>query len=155
MMLAARTAPKTKGVDILEIRLIDSREELDALADVMDEKAESRGMMFLHRDASNVRRSDAVLLIGSPIKTMGLNCGYCGYPHCDLKPQFAPCAFNSIDVGIAIGSACATAADARVDSRVMFSVGSCALEAGMMPECTQVLAVSLSASSKSPYFDRK
>ncbi len=34
-----------------------------------------------------------------------------------------PCAINSIDVGIAIGSACATAADMRVDTRVMFSAG--------------------------------
>ena len=34
-----------------------------------------------------------------------------------------PCAFNSIDVGIAVGSACATAADLRLDTRVMYSAG--------------------------------
>lgn len=66
-----------------------------------------------------------------------------------------PCALNSIDVGIAIGSACATAADNRVDTRVMFSAGLAAQQLDWLPGCQTVFAIPLSASSKNPFFDRK
>lgn len=85
----------------------------------------------------------------------GLNCGYCGYPSCSMNPQSNPCAFNSIDVGIAIGAACSVAADLRVDTRVMFSAGWCSMDLDYLPGCKQVLAIALSASSKNPFFDRK
>lgn len=64
-----------------------------------------------------------MIVIGTHQAPQGLNCAYCGYATCAEKPQDTPCAINSIDVGIAIGSACAKAADLRVDSRVMFSAG--------------------------------
>jgi uncharacterized ferredoxin-like protein len=66
-----------------------------------------------------------------------------------------PCAINSVDVGIAIGSACATAADNRVDTRVMFSAGLAAQRLNILEGCKQVFAIPISASSKNPFFDRK
>jgi len=66
-----------------------------------------------------------------------------------------PCALNTMDVGIAVGSACATAADLRVDTRVMFSAGLAAQQLGWLPECRSVLAIPVSAASKNPFFDRK
>ena len=56
-------------------------------------------------------------------------------------------------MGIAIGSACATASDVRADTRVMFSVGISAQRAGWMGECKEVMAVSVGAGSKNPFFD--
>ena len=48
------------------------------------------------------------------------------------------------------------AADSRIDNRVMFSAGRAALSMQVMDEDVKViLAVPLSAGSKSPYFDRK
>lgn len=154
MMMAARTAPKGKGVDIVEIVLLDKRDELEILAAEMRRHAESKGLKFFLRDAANVLAAQAVLLIGTPERPLGLNCGYCGYAECDLKPAGVPCAFNSIDLGIAVGSACSKAADLRVDSRVMYSAGTCAAALGWPRGCRDVIAILLSASSKSPFFDR-
>ena len=50
----------------------------------------------------------------------------------------------------------AAAADARVDSRVMFSVGRAARSLGLLgASVTLVLGIPLSVSGKSPFFDRK
>ena len=60
------------------------------------------------------------------------------------------------DLGIAIGSAVSVAADGRIDNRVMFSVGKAAMSLGMLGrEMALVFGIPLSASGKSPYFDRK
>jgi uncharacterized ferredoxin-like protein len=58
-------------------------------------------------------------------------------------------------MGIAVGSAVSLAGDMRVDSRVMFSVGKMAMDMNLMPGCSMVLAIPLSVSGKSPFFDRK
>lgn len=154
IMTAARTAPKGKGVDIIEIASVTGDDLLE-LACQMRLTGEKRGMKFFLRDAGNIEESDAVILVGTRRQTMGLNCAYCGYKTCEENPQENPCAINSIDVGIAIGSACSKAADMRIDSRVMFSAGATAQEMELLPGCSQVIALVLSVSSKSPFFDRK
>ena len=95
------------------------------------------------------------MLIGTHELPQGLNCGHCGYATCADRPAGVPCALNSVDVGIAIGSACATAADHRVDTRVMFSAGLAAQRLDILKGCKQVFAIPVSASSKNPFFDRK
>ena len=155
MMTAARTAPKGKGLDIIEIALVSERQDLEMLATAMRRKAEESGMNFLLREADNILQGEAVVLIGTRRQTQGLNCGYCGYATCAETPCNNPCAINSIDVGIAVGSACATAADLRVDIRVMFSAGWASETLNWLPECHQTIAIAVSASSKNPYFDRK
>ena len=156
MMLAARTAPKGKGVDNLELILI-SGDDLKILADYMEASIEKHGRKFFIRDAENIRVAQAVVVLGTRLKNMNLNCGYCGFPTCAEKDkhQGLPCALPLNDLGIAIGSACATAADCRVDSRVMFSAGIAAMELGWLgSECKAAYAIPLSATSKSPFFDR-
>lgn len=153
MMTAARTAPKAKGVDIIEILTIEG-DDLIALSKQMHNYGEQMSRPSFIRDARNVEQSECVVLIGTRPNPMGLNCGYCGHPTCESKPCGEPCAFNSIDVGIAVGSACATAADCRVDTRVMYSAGLAAQMMGMTKDCRQVVAILVSVSSKSPYFDR-
>jgi uncharacterized ferredoxin-like protein len=153
MMNAARTAPKGKGMDIIEI-VIATEEDIRRISDKLDRLAEEMGRPFMHRDAANILNAEAILLIGSRAQPHALNCGHCGYETCAGKPAEVPCAINSVDIGIAIGSACAAAADLRVDTRVMFSAGLAAQRLGIMGECRGVFAIPVSVSSKSPFFDR-
>lgn len=154
MMTAARTAPKGKGIDIIEVALVTG-DDLKVLSDRMIALAEEQGMKFFLRDAGNILSAECVVLIGTREQAQGLNCGHCGYALCTQRPEDVPCAINSVDVGIAIGSACATAADFRVDTRVMFSAGLAAQRLNWLEGCRQVFAIPVSASSKNPFFDRK
>jgi uncharacterized ferredoxin-like protein len=154
MMTAARTAPKGKGVDIIEVALVTD-EDIKKLSEQLISLSEEKGMKFFLRDADNILSAECVLLIGTRELAQGLNCGHCGFPTCAERSLGVPCAINSVDVGIAIGSACATAADHRVDTRVMFSAGLAAQRLDILKECKQVFAIPVSASSKNPFFDRK
>ena len=154
MMVAARTAPKAKGVDIIEVTLITD-EDIRHLSEEMRVVCEENGFKFFLRDSDNIMEAECVLLIGTHEFPHGLNCGHCGYATCAIRPAGVPCALNSVDVGIAIGSACAIAADHRVDTRVMFSAGLAAQRLGILKGCKQVFAIPVSASSKNPFFDRK
>lgn len=153
MLVAARTAPKGKGVDIIECAVICG-DDAERLACQMEDMAEECGMFFI-RDAGNVRAAQAVVLIGTRARMMGLNCEHCGYVTCAEKPQAVPCALNCIDVGIALGSAVSKATDMRVDTRIMFSAGLAAERMGLLGEGVgQVYAVPVSIASKNPFFDR-
>lgn len=155
MMTAARTAPKGKGIDIIEIALVTDN-ELQILSDEMRSISAATGMKFFLRDADNILQAECAILIGTREQPQGLNCGHCGFPTCATRTEGVPCALNTIDVGIAVGSACATAADFRVDTRVMFSAGLAAQRLGWLPANSKmVLAIPISASSKNPFFDRK
>ena len=155
MMTAARTAPKGKGIDIIEVMMVTG-ETIDYLSKAMLKYSEETGMKFVTRDAKNILLAEAIVLIGTKSKVQNLNCGYCGFDTCAEKltlPE-VPCALNTIDVGIAIGSACSVAADHRVDSRVMFSVGRVAQELNLMPGCSSIFGIPISGSTKNPFFDR-
>ena len=154
MMTAARTAPKGKGVDIIEVALVTD-EDIKKLSEQLISLSEEKGMKFFLRDADNILSAECVLLIGTRELAQGLNCGHCGFPTCAERSTGVPCVINSVDVGIAIGSACATASDHRVDTRVMFSAGLAAQRLDILKGCKQVFAIPVSASSKNPFFDRK
>ena len=154
MMTAARTAPKGKGVDVIEIALVEG-DDIRRLSEEMIAIHEENGFKFFLRDADNIQNAECILLIGTREHAHGLNCGHCGYSNCADRPTGVPCAIVSVDVGIAIGSACATAADHRVDTRVMFSAGLAAQRLNILEGCRQVFAIPVSASSKNPFFDRK
>ena len=155
MMLAARTAPKGKGIDIIEIG-VATDDDILRLSDEMLRIAADTGLKFFLRDAENIKSAEAIVLLGTRQQVQGLNCAHCGFATCAEKPETVPCAINSVDLGIAIGSACATAADLRVDTRVMFSAGLAAQHLHFLgEECRCVMAIPVSASSKNPFFDRK
>ena len=118
MMTAARTAPKGKGVDIIEVALVTD-EDIKKLSEQLISLSEEKGMKFFLRDADNILSAECVLLIGTRELAQGLNCGHCGFPTCAERSTGVPCVINSVDVGIAIGSACATAADHRVPSQTL------------------------------------
>ena len=154
MMIAARTAPKGKGIDVVEVAMV-TESNIRILSDTMKQMYEENGFKFFLRDADNILQAECVVIIGTRPQAQGLNCGHCGFATCDGRSAGVPCALNTIDVGIAVGSACALAADLRLDTRVMFSAGIAAQALGWLPGCQTVLAIPVSASSKNPFFDRK
>lgn len=155
VMIAARTAPKGKGVDIVEICLVTG-DEIKQLSDMMRVVQQENGFNFFLRDADNILQAEAVLLIGTRDLCQGLNCLRCGFARCDDRPAGVPCAVNTIDVGIAVGSACSKAADLRLDTRVMHSAGIAAMRLGWpCADARNVLAIPMSCKSKNPFFDRQ
>jgi uncharacterized ferredoxin-like protein len=158
MAIAARTAPKTRGKDVIQIAIVDG-EELNALANDMEKIADEFDMAFFARDAGNLRASQVAVLIACEIKVNNLNpCGMCGFPNCATKSEHPeiPCVFNTMDMGIAIGSAVSVAANARVDNRIMYTIGQAAKRLGIFDESVPVVCgIPISAQSKNPYFDRK
>jgi uncharacterized ferredoxin-like protein len=63
MLIAARTAPKTGGVDDVLILIIYG-EEKEAIAEKMEKIGEERKIEGFRWDAKNVRDSEAAVLIG-------------------------------------------------------------------------------------------
>ncbi|OAV75010.1 hypothetical protein Barb7_01424 [Bacteroidales bacterium Barb7] len=153
MMTAARTAPKGKGMDIIETAMVTG-EDIERLSKEMLQLSDETGLKFVVRDAENLHSADAVVIIGTRAREHGLNCSHCGFKTCKEKPEAIPCVLNMIDVGIAVGSACAAAADVRVDTRVMFSAGLAAQRLGWLEDCKGVIGIPVSVSSKNPFFDR-
>lgn len=154
MMTAARTAPKGKGIDIIEVSMVTD-EDIKHLSEELVIMSGETGLKFFLRDADNILQAEAIMIVGTRQQVQGLNCAHCGFPTCVEKPEAVPCAINSVDLGIAIGSACAMASDLRLDTRVMFSAGLAAQRLGMLGDCKCVMAIPVSASSKNPFFDRK
>ena len=64
MMTAARTAPKGKGIDIIEVALVTG-EDIKILSDKMIAMVEEHGMKFFLRDADNILSAECIVLIGT------------------------------------------------------------------------------------------
>lgn len=155
MMTAARTAPKGKGIDIIEMCVLTD-DEIARLSEEMRRIHDENGFKFFLRDADNVLAAEAVVIIGSREQPQGLNCGRCGFTPCAARPAGVTCALNTVDLGIAVGSAVATAADLRVDTRIMYSAGEAARRLHWPCDgCHGTLAIPISIQSKNPFFDRK
>jgi uncharacterized ferredoxin-like protein len=158
MLTAARTAPKAKGIDNLVLAMATGT-DIELIAEKMEEIGNSpAGTPSFLRDAENIRRAQAVILLGTRIRSQGVKlCGRCGFKDCEEKdkhPGF-PCTFNTGDLGIAIGSAVSIAMDHRVDNRVMYTVGHAILELKFLGEEVKIaFGIPLSVSAKSPFFDR-
>lgn len=155
MLNAARTAPKGRGFDYVEAAVVTG-DDIQRLSDEMLRLFEETGKPVFNRDGHNILKAEAIVLIGVQKKPIGLNCGFCGFPTCAEKPASAPCAFNGVDTGIAIGSAVSLAADLRVDTRVMYSIGVAAMNLKLLGEkVCLVFGIPVSCSSKNPFFDRQ
>lgn len=169
MAVAARTAPKTRGVDKVVTAILDGAEK-DAVADEMDRvwKMKRSPLAFFARDAANVRDSPILLLIGVqgtvPKKPeIPFNCGACGYATCGefmsaekrMGEDFmgAVCVWHAVDLGVALGSAVKTASMFNADNRILYSAGVAVKSLGLV-DADVVVAVPLSASGKNIFFDR-
>ncbi len=157
MVAAARTAPKTRGIDNIRTAAIDDEPAKQRLIAKMQDIAAKENRPSLARDAGNIEHAPVVVVIGVEANTAGLNCGYCGHPSCDaLEEAGGVCTFNSIDLGIATASAAEVAGRHHIDSRVMYSIGRASLDLGLLgPKVKQALGIPLSVTGKSPFFDRQ
>ena len=169
IMVAITTAPKGRGVSEINSVLLLA-EEKERLARSMEEhdSHKAKPVGFFKRDAQNIRKAAAVLLIGvkgtMPKKPeTPLNCGACGYPSCSelIKAQkkrgedfVGPlCAFQIMDLGIALGVAAKMAAELNIDNRIMYSAGAAAMDLGFL-NADLMIALPLSVGAKNIFFDR-
>ncbi len=157
MAAAARTAPKTRGIDNIQTFTIDDEPTRRKLTAKMRDIAAKEDRPSVARDASNIENSPAVVVIGVESNTAGLNCGFCGQPSCEaLEEADGVCSFNSIDLGIATASAAEVAGRFHIDNRIMFSIGRACLDLKMFgPKVKQALGIPLSVTGKNPFFDRQ
>lgn len=157
MCSAARTAPKARGIDTLSIMIIDG-DDIERLAKTMIDIGEKiERYKFFIRDADNILKSTAVVLLGTSLHSIGLDCGFCGFDTCSERALSSNlCAYNAGDLGIAIGSAVSLAARHHIDNRVMFSVGFAAMKLGLFNEAIKIAyGIPLCVSGKNIFFDRK
>lgn len=63
MMTAARTAPKAKGSDIIEVAIVEG-EDLEILSTEMKRLGQIKNRPGLLRDAENILRGQCVMLVG-------------------------------------------------------------------------------------------
>ncbi len=160
MAIAARTAPKSAGQDYVVVKVIEG-DDVKCLAEEMLKYGLKTGKKNFDRDGRNVAASAAVVLIGlKDAKSLDLNCGACGVDLCNERipddhgefvgPQ---CALRVLDMGIALGSAVKTASLLNVDNRIMYRAGVVARAMGLV-DADFVMAIPLSTTGKSIYFDR-
>jgi uncharacterized ferredoxin-like protein len=168
MAVAARTAPKARGVDAIETLVVHG-EELKTLAQAMVEhgkKTDREGPFSSNADT--LSGTAVVLLIGltdlRPKKPQKpLDCGACGFGSCagflkaerkQGKDYAGPvCMFQTLDLGIALASACRVASGLHVDNRMMWTIGAAACNLGWM-ESSLIIGIPLSCTGKNVYFDR-
>ena len=170
MAASARTAPKTRGVDMTDTLIVDG-DDVAVLGSAMEEaaatKVESVAPIFV-RDARGVRASECVVLFGVSGVPKRLdrpfNCGACGFATCEalLRSRLRKgddfsgpvCAFQSIDLGVALASAAKVASDHNIDNRIMYTAGVAAMKLGWM-NADLVVGIPLATSGKNPFFDRE
>ncbi len=156
MCATARTAPKAKGMDNIVTAII-SDEDKGRLADEMEKIGRKKKRKSFLRDSENIRKVPLLVLIGTEARPIGLAvCGLCGFKDCkELEKMGGICAFNSGDLGIAIGSAVSLAANFHIDNRIMYTAGIAALNLRLLGKDVRIaFGIPLSISGKNPFFDR-
>ncbi len=163
MEIAARTAPKSRGEDFVQVEIVTGK-RLKDLADAMLRFGIEKKKENFDRDSGNLRNSIAAVLIGIKDATvLSLDCGACGYLDCaafkkvkkhdgDFKGPL--CAYRLLDFGIALGSAVKTAQMFNVDNRIMYRIGVAARWVGMV-DWDYVMGIPLAATGKNVFFDRE
>ncbi len=156
LCVAARTAPKGKGKDLL-VTAVVTEDDKERLQQQMRQIGERDGVIFFLRDADNIGHAPVVVLIGTRKEPLQIPaCGFCGFDDCDtMASAGGTCSFNTGDLGIAVGSAVALAADLRIDNRVMYTAGKAAIELGILGGDVKIAyGIPLAAKGKNPFFDR-
>lgn len=165
MAVSARTAPKAAGIDRIQTLILDG-DDLQLLASAMEEKFQSKAVPLqgFASNAEQVRQSSAVMLIGvtGEPKRMAppVNCGACGHKRCEEFVKSGKregedfrgplCIWQSIDLGVALGSAVKMASELNVDNRIMYTVGAAARKLKLM-DADLIIGISLVSIGKNPY----
>ena len=64
MMTAARTAPKGKGIDIIEVAMVTD-EDIKRLSEELVIMSGETGLKFFLRDADNILQAEAIMIAGT------------------------------------------------------------------------------------------
>jgi uncharacterized ferredoxin-like protein len=164
MVVAARTAPKSGGIDDILTAVVHGP-EVEALAADMEKIGAERKIERWSQQAKSVRGSEAIVLIGvRGTKRYATDCGACGHKSCDafekaekkLRQDFEgpTCIFKALDLGIAVCSAVKTASLLNIDNRILYRIGAAAKRLNYLPEASIIMGIPLSVRGKNPYFDR-
>jgi len=161
MSAAARTAPKSCGVDAIETLVLDGADK-DTLTAVMRELGQADGKAYFIRDAGNIDDSHCIVLVGVKGDPRGwaspwsLDCGLCGIGSCAETARLGtPCAMVVTDLGIALGSAASVAMDHRIDNRILYTAGFAAMKLKLLPDDVKVcFGIGLATKGKNVFFDR-
>ncbi|WP_459129117.1 ferredoxin domain-containing protein [Guggenheimella bovis] len=156
LIARAKTAPKAAGKDSLVYRLAE-KEDIKALQEEIVRLGIESDTPYFIRDAENLNSIQTIVLVGTKDQTRGVpQCGYCGFGDCKNKMKNkGRCAYDLIDLGIALGSALSLAQTLGIDNRVMFTLGKAALSLGWMENCYAAFGIPLSISEKNIFFDRQ
>ncbi len=161
MRIAAVTAPKSMGLDFIEVKIC-TPDEMALIANEMLALGKEKGTQNWDRDAKGIEKAGGLVLIGLlPHKGVGLNCGACGFATCaefnnaSHSGEFSGpnCMLRLMDLGIALGSAAKTAQMHNVDNRIMYRAGAAARRLGFM-KSNVIMGIPLSVSTKNIFFDR-
>jgi uncharacterized ferredoxin-like protein len=156
MAAAARTAPKCMGVDNIFISIFEEADNIEVAEHMRNMHSKKGAPDYYLRDAENIASASVMLIIGTEYCATGAPaCGACGFKDCGHKEKGFPCAFNTADMGLAVGSAVSIAADHRVDNRILFSVGQAIIDMELLDKDLKfIYGIPLSITSKNPFFDR-
>jgi len=151
MAISARTAPKAKGEDFIDIKIVSGK-QLKRLGKAMLDHAKKAKEPMWKRDGTCVMGSGAVLLIGirDPVKKKAKVSKSTVKGDVFTENERAR---RFIDLGVALGSAAKTASILNVDNRIMWRVGEMARRIGLL-KSYMVIGIPLSASGKNIFFDR-
>lgn len=155
MVGRAKTAPKARGIDHLIYRIAE-KDDIVALSKEIEALGIEKDVPFFIRDSRNIQNLEYIVLIGVKDLARGVpQCGFCGYENCGHKlKNIGRCAYDLLDMGVAIGSALSLGQQLGIDSRVMYTLGKAAMRLGYLPEAEVAVGIPLSISEKSIFFDR-
>ncbi len=161
IMTAARTAPKTRGIDTLITALVE-KDDIEQIVNEMNKLYNETKKELFKRDSQNLIAADSCILFSIKNAALGLNCGACGMDCAELTKagivknnhyNGPNCMYKSMDLGIALGSAVKRASELCIDNRIMYSIGLAAKRAKLI-DGDIVMALPLSVKGKNIFFDR-
>ncbi len=145
MLSRAKTAPKAKGVDNLVYYLLE-KDDIKKVSEKLEELAIEKDIPFFLRDSKNIRELNYIVLIGTKKPTEK------SYKKLKLEEHID---FNSVNLGIALGSAVSVADMYGVDTRIMYTIGYAVRNMNLIKqELQDAYGIPLSVSEKNIFFDR-
>ncbi len=145
MLSRAKTAPKARGVDNLVYYLLE-KDDIKKVAKKLKELAVEKDIPFFLRDPNNIKDLDYIVLIGLK-KSSEKN-----FKKLQLDSESN---FDSVNLGIALGSAVSAANIYGVDTRIMYTIGFAVRNMNIIKqELQDAYGIPISISEKNIFFDR-
>ncbi len=145
MLSRAKTAPKAKGVDNLVYYLLE-KDDVKKVAKKLEALAIEKDIPFFLRDSKNIKDLDYIVVIGLKKDTEK------SFKKLTLDSDSN---FDSVNLGIALGSAVSAANVYGVDTRIMWTIGFAIKNMNIIKqELQDAYGIPISISEKNIFFDR-